>query len=174
MIFVRSARCHARREYNAGVSDVPLIYNHNRPLPRIGWGGRLIAAAMALGSLAVLVLASQLNPNPAGVETHRQLGLPPCGLLQVSGVPCMTCGMTTSFAHLTHGQIWQSIVVQPGGTVLAFVAAIIVWAGGYVALTGRPSTRLLNMIPWTRLLFGLLGVVLIAWVYKIIVVVNAR
>lgn len=157
-----------------GVSDVPLIYNHNHPLPKIRWGGRFIAAAMSLGSLAILLLASQLDPSPSGVETHRQLGLPPCGLLQTTGVPCMTCGMTTSFAHLANGHLWQSLVTQPGGTVLALVAAIIVWAGGYIAVTGRPSARLLNMVPWSRILFSLLGVVLVAWVYKIVVVMNAK
>jgi hypothetical protein len=156
------------------VSDVPLIYNHNRPLPKLTLGARLIGAVLSIGSLAVLVLAAWLNPSPSGVATHTQLGLPPCGLLQMAGIPCMTCGMTTSFAHLAHGHVWQSLVTQPAGTVLALVAAILFWAGGYVAITGRPSARLLGMVPWTRILFSLLGIVIVAWAYKIVVVVNSH
>ena len=99
------------------MSLVPLIYNHNQPLPRLGFFSRLIAGAVAACSVAVLLIAGWLTPNPAGVETHRQLGLPQCGLLRMTGVPCMTCGMTTSFSHLAHGDLWQSLVTQPAGTV---------------------------------------------------------
>ncbi len=154
------------------MSDVPLIYNHNRPLPLLSIGSRAMAAILSIGCLTVLIIAAGLDPSPTGVETHRQLGLPACGLLSMTGVPCMTCGMTTSFSELAHGRVWRSVVVQPGGTVLALVAAITFWAGGYIAITGRPSARLLGMVPWTRILFTLLGVVLVSWVYKIIVVMN--
>lgn len=156
------------------MSDVPLIYNHNRPLQPLSIGSRAIAAVLSIGCLVVLIIAAKLDPSPSGVETHRQLGLPPCGLLTMTGVPCMTCGMTTSFAELTHGHVLRSLVAQPGGTVVALMAAITFWAGGYIAVTGRPSARLLGMVPWARILFSLLGVVLIAWVYKIIIVVNAH
>ncbi len=155
------------------MSEVPLIYNHNRPLPRLTFVGRALAAILGGGSLAVLVMAAILDPSPTGMETHTQLGLPPCGMLRLTGVPCMTCGMTTSFAELAHGHLWQSLVAQPAGTLLALLAAMTFWIGTYIAVTGRPSARLLNQVPWTRLLFSVLGIMLVAWVYKIIVVVHS-
>lgn len=155
------------------VSDVPLIYNHNHELPRLAWTARLIAGTLAAGALAVLVTAALLEPNARGVETHTQLGLPPCGLLRATGIPCMTCGMTTSFTHLAHGNLWQSLVVQPAGTLLALLTATGFWISAYIAATGRPSARLLHMVPWTRILFSVLGLVIVGWIYKIVVVLNA-
>lgn len=156
------------------MSDVPLIYNHNHELPRLSLTARLIAGTLAGGALAVLVTAAMLEPNARGVETHTQLGLPPCGLLRATGLPCMTCGMTTSFAHLAEGQVWQSLVVQPAGTVVALLTAIGFWVCAYITVTGRPSARLLNMVPWARILFSVLGIVILGWIYKIVMVTTAH
>jgi hypothetical protein len=154
------------------MSGVPLIYNHNDPLPRLGWIARTVAAAIAAMCLAVLIVAARLTPNASGVETHLQLGMPPCGLLRVYGVPCMTCGMTTSFSHLAHGQLLSSLYAQPAGTVFAFATAIAFWVGTYIAVTGRPSARLINQLPVTRFFFLLLGIALGGWAWKIWLVVG--
>lgn len=175
MIFFGTARCHASKAYNlVNVSDVPIIYNHNRPLPRLKIGARLMGALFALAALTVLTLAARLQPDPSGVGTHHQLGLPPCGLLLMTGVPCMTCGMTTSFTELAHGHVLRSVIAQPAGTVLAILTAATFWIGSYIAVTGRPSARLLNMVPWARICFTVLGIVLVAWIYKIYVVLHAH
>lgn len=154
------------------MSDVPLIYNHNRALPGQSLSARVIAGAIAIGALTILLLAARLDANPRGVETHTQLGLPPCGMLRATGYPCMTCGMTTSFTHLAHGHVWQSLVAQPAGTFVALLTAVAFWVCGYIAFTGRPSARLMNMVPWIRIVFVVLGIVLVGWIYKIIVVLN--
>lgn len=154
------------------MTSVPAIYSHNNALPRLGWGPRTLAGVCAAICLAVLILAASLTPNSAGVETHRQLGLPPCGLLRMTGVPCMTCGMTTSFSELAHGNIWRSLVAQPAGTVLALCTAMAFCIGSYIAATGRPSARLLDLFPITRVLFTLLGIVLAGWTYKIFALVG--
>ncbi|MFT3784534.1 MAG: DUF2752 domain-containing protein [Tepidisphaeraceae bacterium] len=145
------------------------IYNHNFPSPKIGAIGRLIGAGLATLCVAVLATAAWLVPSGTGVETHRQLGLAPCGLLATTGVPCMTCGMTTSFAFFAHGNVLASLWVQPGGTVLAFMAAMIAWAGGYIAFTGLPGPALLNRVPFVRIVFITLGVLMVAWTWKIII-----
>lgn len=175
MIFTRTARCHAWDGYNpASMSDVPIIYNHNRPLPPLSLSGRIIAGVFAACSMTLLVIAARLHPDPAGVGTHHQLGLPPCGLLMVTGIPCMTCGMTTSYAELAHGHLIRSLIAQPAGTVLALLTAATFWIGSYIAVTGRPSARVLNSVPWARMLLTLLAIVLVAWVYKIVVVLHGH
>jgi Protein of unknown function (DUF2752) len=63
------------------------------------------------------------------METHRQLGLPPCTFQAVTKLPCPSCGMTTSFALLMHGDIENSLRANAVGTLLAlFWLALIPWS----------------------------------------------
>jgi hypothetical protein len=90
---------------------------------------------------AVFGVALWLRPNPAGVGTHRQLGLPPCTfMLLTGGVPCPSCGMTTSFSHLIRGQVLSSLQANPVGTLLASLCLL---ALPYCLLCGIWGRRLL-------------------------------
>ena len=82
---------------------------------------RTVAAAYLLAAIAAVATSSQLTPNPSGMGTHRQLGLPGCGTLASSGYPCATCGMTTAATHLVHGDLLSALRVHPIGTVLFVV-----------------------------------------------------
>ncbi len=66
-----------------------------------------------------MVLASRLEPDPRGYGTHLQLGLQPCAFATLTGYPCPTCGMTTSFAWFTRGNPGQSWRANPAGCLLA-------------------------------------------------------
>jgi hypothetical protein len=75
------------------------------------------------------VLARCLHPSELGFGTHEALGLPPCSAISWFGIPCPTCGMTTSWAHLVRGNLGMSWQCNPGGTCLALVAMLtVVWA----------------------------------------------
>lgn len=103
------------------------LSNHDRPpadrsaLPR--WmRGALVAVAGAW--VALFVIAARLNPydgagGPLRMEAHMQLGLPPCNFYVWTGKPCPSCGMTTSFALLAHGDLANSIRANAVGTLLA-------------------------------------------------------
>jgi hypothetical protein len=131
---------------------------------------RLLAAGVGLACLAVLVLAASLTPSTAGVGTHREaLGLPACNFLKTTGLPCPSCGMTTSFAWVTKGNLLASLYVQPMGTVVAVLAACCVWGGLYIAITGRPAHRLLRLLPARYTLFPLLLLGVLAWGWKIMI-----
>ena len=106
--------------------------------------GRLSRSGRAAAGvwLAVLVggfgLARALTPSPAGLGTHQQLGLPQCTVRTLFGVPCPSCGMTTSFAHFTRGQWADSWRANAGGFLLAVLcAAQLPWVA-WAAATGRP------------------------------------
>lgn len=127
---------------------------------------RLIAAAVAFGSGAVLAVAAWLTPSAAGVGTHQQLHLPACGWIAIADMPCPTCGMTTAFAHAAHGHLWLSFVAQPLGCTLAIATAMAFLVSIYVVLTashvGWAFTRL-----WGRSSGWMLSAIVVAaWAYK--------
>jgi hypothetical protein len=78
-----------------------------------------------------------LQPSPSGVGSHQGLGMQRCQLLDRSGVPCPSCGMTTSFSWFARGNVAASFYVQPMGMLMALSAACCVWGGLYVAI--RPA-----------------------------------
>jgi hypothetical protein len=89
--------------------------------------------ALASANAFVLGAARALTPDPSGVGTHLQLGLPRCGFLAWTGLPCPACGLTTSFAHMAHGEIAQAASAHALGVPLFAIALVsvplCVWAG---------------------------------------------
>ena len=139
---------------------------------RIGPGPRVIALGVAVACLSVLVLAARLAPSPSGIGSHRALGLQSCQFLDSTGLPCPSCGMTTSFSWFARGNVLASIYVQPMGAALAIMAACCVWGGLYVAATGRPVYRLLRLLPGRYYLMPLLALGVLAWGWKILIHLN--
>ena len=107
------------------------------PLPVIllmPWWGRALLLLLAGLLLLVFATAIYLHPYRADgsarrEETHRQLGLPQCTFKFATGLPCPSCGMTTSFALLIRGDVWNSLRANAAGTALGvFCLAFIPWA----------------------------------------------
>ena len=93
-------------------------------VPLLGRRFRLFLVLVAVGLVALFAVAAWLDPyNPDGTPkdhgTHRQLGLPPCNFYRLTGLPCPSCGMTTSFALLMHGDLPASLRANAVGTLLA-------------------------------------------------------
>ena len=145
----------------------PIIYTRVLMPPKMSWSGRGLALAVALACLALLLTAARLEPSPHGFGTHRQLGLQSCAFKIRTGLPCPSCGMTTSWAYFARGKLAASFYTQPMGTVLALLAAAAVWAGLYIAVSGRPVHRLLRFFPSSRWLMPFLCFGLLAWGWKI-------
>ena len=83
--------------------------------------------------LIVFGVAMRLDPYEGGdarrMGTHMQLGLPDCNFKRLAGVPCPSCGMTTSFALLFKADLVNSIKANFAGTGLAIFGLIFVpWA----------------------------------------------
>lgn len=74
--------------------------------------------------LVGFVVARQLEPDPAGFGTHRQLGLPECPTRAFAGQSCPTCGMTTSLAFLANGNFARAWQVRPAAVLMAFGAIL--------------------------------------------------
>jgi hypothetical protein len=94
--------------------------------------------AAAVGIAGVYVTAAFLRPDPSGQGTHRQLGLPPCAYLVLTGQRCPSCGLTTAFAWAVRGRVDRAWRANPAGAWLAVCgAALVPWMIAS-AMSGRP------------------------------------
>lgn len=149
---------------------VPPIYVGQLRALRLSVLGRLLALALAAGAMTVLLFAASATPDASGVGTHHSsLHMPPCQFLERTGVPCVSCGMTTSFAWFARGNVLASLYVQPMGFVLACITAITFWTSLYVAMTGRPVYRVMQMLPTRYWLIPLLSWAVLGWGWKILI-----
>ena len=106
-------------------------------LPRISSSGRVLLALLGSGLFTLLFTAFALQPAAKGFGTHQQLGLPPCSFVMFYGRRCPSCGMTTSWSHLMHGQLLSALQANVGGTLLGIIALALVPWGLISALRGR-------------------------------------
>lgn len=113
-----------------------------------------------------LVLAWRLSPDPRGLGTHEQLGLPPCSFRTLFGLRCPTCGMTTAFAHLVHGKPVEACKANAGGLLLGIATVVLIgWLVG-TAAAGRPVARVSPaVLAWLGT--GLVMVSLIDWTIRL-------
>jgi hypothetical protein len=102
----------------------------------------------------VFYLATQVHPfnvdgSPMRTGSHQTLGLPNCRFKEMTGMPCPSCGMTTSFAFLVRGDLVNSVKANWVGTGLAvFCILFIPWS---VVSTFRGKYL------WIRNIEGVLG-----------------
>ena len=137
------------------------------PVQRASVPSRIGAFCVAAGAFAVLAAASSLTPSPQGHATHLALGLPPCGWVVSFGRPCPTCGMTTAFAHVAHGQLLAALVTQPFGAVLACVIGVAGWGALHVAATGSMLGHAAARVFSRRVVWSLVAFFVASWIYKI-------
>lgn len=124
---------------------------------------------LSLTALAIvtLSLARWLKPSANGFGTHEQIGLPPCLFFKLTGVPCPTCGMTTSFAHSARFHFYQAVITQPFGFIAFWLTVIsiplfLVLLRRRVPWSITISTRGVDWLIYVLLFAGLLS-----WLYKI-------
>lgn len=109
-----------------GRSDYPLSSAGRWAL--VVWAGCLTAG---------FGLAAGLKPDPRGYGTHQQLGLPPCSLRLLWGIPCPSCGGTTAFAGFVHGDWAAAAQANLSALGLAIVFALMIPWSLMSAWSGR-------------------------------------
>ncbi len=127
---------------------------------------RVVWALVAAACAGVLSVAVYLTPNPAGMGTHEALGMPPCSFVLNAGLPCPTCGMTTSFSNVVRGRLIAAFLAQPAGMVLCIATIILFAYGVYVAVAGWTIDVNWDRIGM-RLIVGLGFLILAGWGFKI-------
>ena len=158
---------------NAGSLNRPTqLMEHQQPSitnsisEKASTGVRVFTTLIALGCLAVLLVAAGLDPSPNRLGTHMQLGFAPCRWITYLDIPCPTCGMTTAFANVTHGHLLAGFLSQPFGFLLAIGTAITFWLCLFVSVTG--STIYRTFLSWWRpsVVWILAGAAFLARIFK--------
>ena len=152
------------------LEDEPLPVSVVRP-PLHVWV-RIGLVVIALGLVGLFTIALILDPYKDGKvwtqETHTQLGFPPCTFKVVTRVPCPSCGMSTSFALLIRGDVWNSLQANAAGTLLATICLLCVpWA-----VVSSVRGRLFGIVAFenlfVRLLVFFLILMLVRWVFVVL------
>lgn len=129
------------------------------------------ALYLMIASIAGIVLgiARRLTPSPGGLGTHRQLGLPPCLFLRLTGVPCPCCGLTTSFAHAARLHFIEALIAQPFGLVVFLVTVSIIPLSVCLICKRVALRRLIESATVSPTMYLLITLCAIGWVYKLVV-----
>jgi len=129
------------------------------------WMLLTMAVAVAIG---FVVLGVFIAPDERGYGTHEKLGLPSCVMMDVTGIPCPGCGVTTSVALAANGRFAESFINQPFGLFCALAGALFVLWAFWTHFRGRDIYSGVRKIRLGR--WGIrLGIAMaVAWVYKIV------
>lgn len=111
-------------------------------------------AFLILGSIAILVYMKLILPNITPI---------PCMLYRVLGLYCPGCGGTRAVDALLHGHIFESLWYHP------LVLYTIVIFGGFMLTQTFERLHIWRIKGWKFHewhLFGALGIVVINWILK--------
>ncbi len=130
---------------------------------------RTLGGLISLASFGLLGLAAWMEPDPSGMGTHRQLGLPPCSSVVLLGRPCPTCGMTTAFSNAVRGRFLAAFMAQPAGFLLAVATAVAAGLSLSVAVTGRIWYLNWYRVSPVALVVWVIAIVVASWLFKLLV-----
>ncbi len=119
-----------------------------------------------VGIPAVFFVLWFVPVSPTLVGAHERLGLPPCTMRTLLGIPCPGCGATTGIILLLHGQVGlaflASLLAPP-----VFLGLVCVWAKSAYAVLFRRRVIVLRGPAPGRAAVYVFAFVMVAWVYKI-------
>ncbi len=135
---------------------------------KLAWYHRTALLLISFSLLGLFGLAATLQPDERGYGTHEQFGFSPCWFVEHWNMRCPSCGMTTSWAHLTRGKIWDSLRANSGGTALAVLALWLSWALLASALRGHWIGQLPGT--WTQVVIPLaVGIIIgVDWIIRLL------
>ncbi|MAQ14256.1 MAG: hypothetical protein CMN30_05615 [Sandaracinus sp.] len=117
--------------------------------------------------LAVIITATTITPDPAGHGTHMQLGLPPCGFLVATGLPCPGCGLTTSFSHMVRLQFAGAAHANPFGVALFLVTFFTIPVAAVGLVRGLPVLATLERLHFEKVIVLLAACSSVVWLIRI-------
>lgn len=150
---------------NAGIEAAHGVLGsrHRTPVQTQTIGFRLGRAELAL-SVAVAACALAVGRVYPLWQDHVHVA---CPLLEISGIPCPTCGATRAVTALAAGRVFEALSWNPlaalgAATLLVWIPAAALMLCGAVASPRIPT----SLRPWVRWAFPLL--IGANWVYLLV------
>lgn len=129
-------------------------------VPRRLW---LRGEGWILGGLSLMWLAARFFP-------FSDYG-PICAVRRATGMPCLTCGFTRSFASLVRGD-WAHVWRECPGAIPFFAGAAVLtlvllagWASGFRITPGSRWTG--RGRPWMWVVVMAIATLLANWIYRL-------
>jgi hypothetical protein len=126
---------------------------------------------LALTSLstAVLIIARILQPSAQGIGTHEQMGLPPCAFHHLTGIPCPSCGLTTSFAYAARLDFIASLTTQPFGLIAFCLMLFCIPLSIFLIRRRTAWDEFIHARHSDKVIYALIVFYFLSWFYKLIV-----
>ncbi len=131
---------------------------------------RVCLLSVAAVLTTIFVLAFRIYPydedgNPRTMATHTQLGMPPCNFVVLTGKPCPSCGMSTSFALLVRGDVTASLRANWVGSLICVTWALTLLWSVASAIRGKLLfiRRGRGEMVFTAILGVIVGLMLLRW-----------
>jgi hypothetical protein len=149
-----------------------------RPTPPTHGRARLQGAILFACCAALLAFGGYLDSPAEARAKHAapdqrptslsSFGYPGCGFKRVTGLPCASCGMTTSYTYLADGRLTDAFLAQPAGALLGVGTAMLALIGAWSAMTAMPLGPVYRTIFRARHVVIAVGLILAAWVFNIV------
>ena len=129
---------------------------------RASFRQRVIAGLVCLVVVALLGLFWLAATDRIDISWWSE----PCGFKQRYGLPCPTCGMTTSAFAFVRGKVFGSFYTQPAAAILCCVLVVVGFLAFLVAVFGiyfRFVRRFFAEIKVRHIVLALIVVVAAGW-----------
>ena len=131
---------------------------------------RAVQVAVACGAAFVLAVCILVAPDVRGIGTHTRLGLPPCRHIRQHGIPCASCGATTSVCWLVRGRVRRAFDVHPGGAAmgaLLILCAPVALLSALMRWRWSPVVGRIGLAGWAAVGAAFLALMLFGWQARI-------
>ncbi len=100
--------------------------------------GRASSRQRLIAGLVFFVVAASFGLFALAAHDKINMGWlsAPCGFKQEYGLPCPTCGMTTSALVFVQGKIFESFYIQPAAALLCSILVIAAFFAFFIAVFG--------------------------------------
>ena len=129
---------------------------------------RIINLSIIIVLSALFITLIMLEPSASGLGTHRQLVPMPCLFHLALGIPCPSCGLTTSLSFLMSGEWGAALQAHPLGLFAFLMMALILLISIYGVIFNRSWWRVTEKRWFQNAILCGIFLYLIIWIVRML------